>query len=158
MNLQIRDATDTDVDALVALSRATIDACYRSFLGDAVDAYLASGAVEEYVDESVGRCTVILGDGQIAGYFVCKDDLIDLMMVRPELQRRGLGSRLLDHAEASLFHSYSELTLESFAPNEPANRFYRKHGWSEARSYFDQASGVTKLVFKKARKASETRQ
>lgn len=154
MIAQIHNATLGDVDVLIALSRETIDACYRSFLGDAVDDYLESGAVEQYVRESIDRCIVILADGRIAGYCVCKDNLIDLMMIRPALHRSGLGTRLLEHAESLLFRSYPELTLESFAPNEAANRFYRKNGWTETSSYFDEASGVTKLIFKKCRKAS----
>ena len=39
------------------LSRKTISASYRSFLGDqTVDRFLGSGAADRYVEENVDRC------------------------------------------------------------------------------------------------------
>jgi ribosomal protein S18 acetylase RimI-like enzyme len=147
---QIRQAILSDIEPLIALSRRTISASYRSFLGDeAVAAFIGSGAVDQYVAQNMERCSVILVDGKIVGYSVCKDNLIDLMMIDDGFHRRGLGTRLLEHAEATLFRSYSELTLESFEGNQKANNFYHKNGWVEANRYFDQDSGVNKIVFHK---------
>jgi hypothetical protein len=43
----------------------------------------------------------------------------------------------------------NELRLESFEDNETANTFYRKNGWRELSRYFDNESGVNKIVFQK---------
>lgn len=148
MKIQIRKATTSDVEALITLSKRTIRASYRIFLNDeTVDAYIGSSAVDEYVRENIQRCSVIVDAGKIAGYSVCKDNLIDLMMIDHGLHRRGLGSRLLEHCEETLFQTFGELTLESFKENHKANAFYRKHGWVEGRRYFDESSGVNKIVF-----------
>jgi hypothetical protein len=56
---------------------------------------------------------------------------------------------LLGHVEATLSRSFGELRLESFERNEPANAFDRKNGWIEAGWYFDEGSGVNKVVFTK---------
>lgn len=147
---QIRPGRSADAEVLIALSRRTIAASYRSFLGDAaVDGYINGGAVDEYVSQNVDRSWVIMLDGQIVGYSVAKDDTIDLMMIDHPFHRRGLGTELLQHAEGILFQNYEQLTLESFTDNMPANRFYRKHGWNEIDRYHDDESGVDKIVFRK---------
>ena len=54
MDVQIRAATEADIEPLIGLSRRTISANYRSFLGDkAVDAFIDSGAIEAYTKEVV---------------------------------------------------------------------------------------------------------
>src|SRR5262245_14552342 len=101
MNTLIREALTSDLDDLIALARATISASYRPFLGDGeVDAFLVGGAADRYVRENLGRCRVILLDGRAVGLAVWRDALVDLMMVHPAAQRRGLGTALLRHVEA----------------------------------------------------------
>src|SRR5262249_1124828 len=127
MSTLVRRAVPSDVGPLIALSRRTISACYRPFLGDeAVDAFIGSGAADRYVEENIGRCSVLLHGGEIAGYAVCRENLIDLMMVDATAHRRGLGSELLRRIEEALLHRYDGLWLESFEANRPANAFYRK--------------------------------
>jgi ribosomal protein S18 acetylase RimI-like enzyme len=152
MTTSVRSAEAADVGGLIALSRRTICASYRPFLGDeAVDAFLGSGAVEQYVTENLGRCTVLVREGQVVGYAVCRDDLIDLLMIDQGVQRQGLGTELLAHVEGSLFRSYGALRLESFEGNRPANAFYQKHGWREVGRHLDRDSGARKIVFRKSR-------
>jgi GNAT superfamily N-acetyltransferase len=86
---------------------------------------------------------------QIVGYAVHRDDLIDLMMIDHTGHRQGLGTELLRHVEELLHERFEELRLESFEANEPANAFYRKHGWREVARHFDEGSGVDKLEFTK---------
>jgi hypothetical protein len=67
----------SDIGALIDLSRRTISASYRSILGDeVVDVFLGSGASDRYVQENLDRCSVIVRDGQVAGYAVCRDNLV----------------------------------------------------------------------------------
>lgn len=151
MSTLIREALASDVGELIDLSHRTIRASYRPFLGDeAVDAFLGSGAAGRYVAENVGRCSVIVRDGRVVGYAVCRDDLIDLMMIDHASHRQGLGTELLHWVEEELGRRYEELRLESFEANQPANAFYRKNGWREGHPYFDDDSGVNKVVFRKA--------
>jgi ribosomal protein S18 acetylase RimI-like enzyme len=150
MNTLVRTALASDMDALIALSRRTISASYRLFLGDeAVDAFLGSGAVDRYVADNIGRCSVLVRDREIVGYSVCQDNVIDLMMIDHAVHRQGLGSALLRQIEQTLLQKYDELRLESFENNEKANAFYRKNGWRELRRYLDRDLGVNKVVFQK---------
>jgi ribosomal protein S18 acetylase RimI-like enzyme len=151
MNTLVRKALASDLEALRDLSHRTISASYRSFLGDvAVDAFLGSGAADRYVEENISRCSVILLDGEVAGYAVCQENTVDLMMIDQAVHRRGLGTALLGRVEALLFQRYGELMLESFEHNENANAFYRKNGWVEVAKHVDVASGANKIVFRKS--------
>ena len=47
--------------------------------------------------------------------------------VRPEEQRRGIGSRLLDRLLADLPHAQALLSTQ--VDNGKARPFYEKHGW-----------------------------
>jgi ribosomal protein S18 acetylase RimI-like enzyme len=149
MDTVIREVMESDIEQLIDLSRRTISASYRPFLGDAVDAYIESGAIDQYVQEHAEHCSVIIADGQVAGYAVTKDDLIDLMMIDRDFHRGGLGTTLLRHTEDVLFQFYDEIVLESFEDNHQANNFYRKNGWTEVKIFMDDASGVNKILFKK---------
>lgn len=64
-------------------------------------------------------------DGVIVGILVLRGDSVDQLYVRPELQRRGVGTRLLAHAK----RGRSRLRLYTFETNEPARDFYEKHGF-----------------------------
>lgn len=72
---------------------------------------------------------------------------IELLMIDHTLHRLGLGTELLRHVEAELGQSHAVLQLESFAANEPANAFYRKHAWVEVSRHDND--GIAKVVFQK---------
>ena len=152
MKTEIRKAAISDADILKKIARKTIDANYRSFLGDeGVDGFIGSGGSDKYVDENIDDCWVISSDFGIIGFAVCKADLIDLMMIEHDYHRQGYGTKLLKHCEQHLFNTFNEIKLESFEGNEKANNFYRKNGWSEIERNFDEMSGVNKLIFIKRR-------
>ena len=157
MKTIIRPALTSDTPALIDLSRRTISASYRPFLGDrSVDEFLESGAADDYVRVNLDRCSIIVCDRRVAGYAVCRENLIDLMMIDHTLHRRGLGTELLQWVEQAQAE-HGELRLESFAANEPANAFYRKNGWIDAGRCFDRDAGVDKILFRKPTASSPPR-
>ncbi len=148
MKTEVRKAVVQDADTLKKIARKTIDADYRSFLKDeGVDWFIGSGASDQYIDENINDCWIILSDYQIIGFSVCKANLIDLMMINHAYHRHGYGTKLLKHCEQYLFNTFNEIKLESFEGNEKAIDFYRKNGWSEIERNFDKISGVNKLTF-----------
>ena len=155
MKIKIRSAEKADKETLKAISRRTISANYRSFLGDeSVEGFIGSGAADQYVDDNINQCSVILAEGDLVGFCVCKENLIDIMMIDHQFHRKGLGTQLLKHCEHMLFKTYDELKLESFEQNGKANSFYKKNGWLESKIYFDNASGVNKIIFTKRAKSA----
>ena len=147
---KIRKAVKTDTVPLIDLSRKTIDANYRVFLGnDAVDEFINTGSIDQYVADNILYCSVVMDKERIVGYSVCRDNLIDLIMIDNDFHRRGFGSHLLRHSERELFQTYNEITLESFKGNHNANNFYQKNGWQAKNAFFDNSSGAEKVVFTK---------
>src|SRR5262245_5719617 len=154
MSTLIRKAMASDIAALTDRSDPTIRPSYRAILGDeAVDAFLGSGTADRYITENMDRCTVIVRDGQTVGYAVCRENLIDLMMIDHNFHRQGFGTGLLRSVEERLGHRYAELRLESFAANQAATTFYLKNGWLEVSRHVDKDSGVDKIVFQKMTKS-----
>jgi GNAT superfamily N-acetyltransferase len=150
MKSEIRKSTVEESDQIKVIARQTIDANYRSFLGDeGVDWFIGSGASDQYISDNIDDCWVLLCGDQIMGFCVCKSNLIDLMMVHNNFHRLGYGTMLLKYCEEYLFRNFEEITLESFEGNDKANNFYRKNGWIEKERKFDEASSINKLIFTK---------
>lgn len=148
----IRPARAADVESLVAFSKRTILACYPPFLGrEAVEGYIASGAVETFFEDKLPRCFILEQDGALAGVTAHTGSNVDLLMVDVGLHHKGLGWRLMDHLEALLFESSLEITLESFTRNQQANTFYGKRGWSAVDRYDDKETGVPLIKMSKKR-------
>ena len=150
--LTIRSAREDDRDTLVALTISTARINYTPFLGgDAIETWIAGGGVTDHVGAHLGACRVAERDGEIVGFCVTKGPLIDLLMVAPAHQRRGIGRVLLADAEARLFGEHAAIRLESFADNSAANAFYRSQGWRLDELFAGRDSGFRTIGFVKRR-------
>jgi len=155
--LTIRPAGKKDRDALIALAIRTARTNYTPFLGrDAIETWIAGGGVTDHVDTHLGACRVAERDGDIVGFCVTKGPLIDLLMVAPAHQRRGIGRALLADAEARLFAEHVAIRLESFADNSAANAFYMSQGWQPDELAAGQDTGFRTIGFAKRRTARST--
>ena len=67
-----------------------------------------------------------LAGERAVGLLVLDGDWLDQLYVLPEAQGRGVGSRLVRHAQAL---SAGRLQLWVFQSNAPAVAFYRRHGF-----------------------------
>lgn len=155
--LTIRPAGENDRDALVTLAICTARTNYTPFLGrDAIERWIAGGGVTEHLDTHLGVCRVAERDGEVVGFSVTKGPLIDLLMVAPAHQRRGIGRALLADAEARLFAEHAAIRLESFADNPAANAFYMSQGWQPDELVAGQDTGIRTIGFVKRRAARST--
>ena len=156
--LTIRPAGENDRDVLVALATCTARTNYTPFLGrHAIEAWIARAGVTDHVDPHLGTCRVAERDGGIVGFCVTKGPLIDLLMVAPTHQRRGIGRALLADAEARLFAEHPAIRLESFADNPAANAFYMSQGWQPGELVADRDTGIRTIGFAKRRAARSAR-
>ncbi|MCY4440595.1 MAG: GNAT family N-acetyltransferase [Deltaproteobacteria bacterium] len=152
--LTIRPAGENDRDALVTLAICTARTNYIPFLGrDAIERWIAGGGVTDHLDTHSGTCRVAERDGDIVGFCVTKGPLIELLMVAPAHQRRGIGRVLLADAEARLFAEHAVIRLESFADNSAANAFYMSQGWQPDGMAAGQDTGFRTIGFVKRRAA-----
>lgn len=149
--MNFRSASEADLGRVQEIARDTIDVSYRSFIDDDRVDWLVSGPSDEYLRECNDDITLVTEDESIVGFAVCKQDLIDLIVVDHASHGRGYGSALLAHCELEMFERYKVIRLESFEGNARANRFYRKYGWERVRIRADSMSGSNKWVFEKRR-------
>jgi GNAT superfamily N-acetyltransferase len=85
--------------------------------------------IAEYV---IGECDVLVvrREGRPAAFLALKDDMVGHLYVRPDAQRIGIGSALL---EAAKTRRPTGLRLWVFQRNHGACAFYAGHGFAEVK-------------------------
>lgn len=150
MELKLRKAQENEVTFLQNFAKNIINKNYRTFLGDdAVDYFIESGASDEYMLENINDTIVALLQDQIVGICICKENLIDLIMVHSEMHRQGIGSDFMNRISEELLKTYDKIYLESFENNLKANSFYYKNGWNKDKIIFDEEVGANKIYYSK---------
>lgn len=115
-----------------------------------VQSFLESGQSDKEIDVGLDTCTIMTSDDVIVGFAIVNMDLLHLIMVAPEHQRKGYGSKLLAHIERQMFQEYPVITLQTFKNNTSAIVFYQKHGWHEAAEQMTDSIDVPMVFFKKS--------
>ena len=130
-----------DVEAVAALAREIWQAHYPGIISTAQIEYMLA----QRYDPAVIRAElaqagvwwfVLRRNGEIAAYMALQKEgaaalKIDKLYVRPDLQRRGCGGRLVARAEALARREVcSELELAVNRGNANAIAAYRKHGFT----------------------------
>jgi ribosomal protein S18 acetylase RimI-like enzyme len=152
----IRPTTPEDVPALIALAVAT-----GMFPVDGTDAL--SNVLSDYFNHHLGEGHTWITDeaaGELCGVVYYAPDLmadrtwyVYMIAMRPDYQRQGRGTTLMQYVEAGLQTSGQRLLLveTSGLPNyERARAFYTRCGYEqEARIRDFYATGDDKIVFRK---------
>lgn len=149
-SVKLRPATLDDIESMKAFSYETTLAKYSDIIGrEKVEAFIASGAIEQLYRTRVGDSVVAgLGDDLI-GVCVTNGANIDQLMVALAHHRSGVGSLLLADAEERLRREHQQLTLDTFRKNHQAVRFYEKHGWTIERHFVDPDHDIPMVRFVK---------
>lgn len=128
--LQVREASDADVDALVSLINVAFVVEQIAIEGDRIDA--------EKVREFMGRGKFLLleGSGGLLGcvFVELRRDrgYVGLLSVEPNLQMKGLGRRLMGAAEHYFTAaSCSGVDLRIISARPELLRFYGKLGYTQ---------------------------
>ena len=128
-SVTLRPGTPADQDALAALAtdarRAAVPLMPPSVHTPEEDrAWIGrqlAGERETWVAEA---------GGDLVGYLVLEPEWLHSLYVRPDLAGQGLGAFLLDFVKGLRPDGFG---LWVFETNEPARRFYRRHGLVEVR-------------------------
>ncbi|MET0429797.1 MAG: GNAT family N-acetyltransferase [Microvirga sp.] len=128
--MTIRRAGSRDIPVLAGIAERS----YRSAFADILEPAILEGRNASFFEglfrESLERLTLAESLGAPVGFLVVTDGHVDMLFVDPEAFGHGVGSALLAHAEAS-----GATSLECFADNHPARRFYTRNGWLLTRTY-----------------------
>jgi GNAT superfamily N-acetyltransferase len=152
-----RPVQPADTPALLAMTAATnvFKPMEVDTLKDVLDDYHAHEAAEGH------RCFVLEQQGELVGFeYHAAEPMTDgtwalwWIVVKPHTQGRGLGARLLKHAEDDArTHGARVFFIETsgLPQYEPTRRFYLKYDYEqEARLRDFYAAGDDQVIFRKA--------
>ena len=149
----IRPSRPQDFPAMKALLRDTFESTWRPVITDAAARhYIETDIGGGFVERSGADMFVAEVDGRIAGLLHCVDDFIDALHVSSGFQRKGVGRRLLSHAEQVVVEKgFRRARLETDTFNEQARGFYAACGYIEMAQYPDEEwqSGLTTVLLEK---------
>lgn len=91
-------------------------------------------------------------DQRIAGFYALQDNTLAAIFVAPDLQGKGIGKRLLDHAIAhttarnKMLSREVPLTLAVYQSNLRSIAFYQNAGFTKIKEQLDPHTQHTELV------------
>jgi putative acetyltransferase len=126
----IRKAAPADIPALAEVAERSYGAAFRAFLSEAELATRNRAYYVERFGQAWDRIRVAVAHDRIVGFCLMTGQHVDMLFVQPDRTGQGIGKALLRHAVAS-----GAATLECFAENRSARRFYEREGWRVVREY-----------------------
>ncbi|MBZ6496121.1 GNAT family N-acetyltransferase [Natrinema longum] len=142
--MEIREATDADVEAIRSIAHDSLNSTYTAFLeeatiDDAIEQWYGDSIADELADDR-SLFLVVERDGEIAGFsqseLVGQPATIGHLLwlhVHPDHRDGGTGVRLLVRTrERLLEEGATGIQCFVLADNEGGNEFYRNHGFEQA--------------------------
>ena len=133
----IRPAGAHDIEATAAVAAAAYQGAFAAILEPAVLAVYDAGFFAKRFAATLDRLRLAVNESAVLGFCVMTHAHIDMLFIAPAAQGSGAGSALLRDAERRGARS-----LECFAANMPARRFYERRGWRVTDAYRRALGGV----------------
>lgn len=150
---RLRAARPDDAGALRAILHDTFETTWRPRISAAAaQALRREDRPAAYVGQRGHLFRVAEVDGQVVGFVDWDADFINALHVRASHAGKGVGSRLMDLAEAWIARAgHAQARLETDTFNERSRGFYAARGYQEADRYPDEDwdSGLTTLLLVK---------
>lgn len=140
----IRPATDSDIPAIAAIVAEAYAGPFRTILPDADLSGFSAAHFSTRFAEVLPALTVV-EEGGIAGFAMVRAAHLDMFFIAADRRGRGLGPPLLRAAEQA-----GARTLECFAANEGARRFYTREGWLTEVAYERAFAGASRNFIRMA--------
>jgi ribosomal protein S18 acetylase RimI-like enzyme len=145
MDVTLRRATDADAGAVADLyiraRRAATEYIPSTVHGDEDIRTWIGVRVVPHMEVWVAEAAA----GSLVGLAVIDGEWLDQLYVEPTLTGRGIGTELLALAKRE---RSGGLRLKTFASNTGAQRFYERHGFTEAgRSDADNEEGAPDILY-----------
>jgi len=135
----IRNYRETDLEEIVNLwYDASVLA--HSFIPSSFWALNQSAMKEKYLQFSENF--VFEEEGKVAGFISLVEERICALFVAPEMQERGIGRALIEHAMILK----GNLALKVYRENENALRFYEKRGFVAVEEEIDEFTGCVQIL------------
>ena len=154
LDLHIRVACERDAVVLRAVSQDTYESTWLPEMTPAAaQAFQDEDRPTAYVVSRGTKFWLAENSGEVVGFIDWHADFVNALHVRSGFGRRGIGRRLMDHAEAEIVKAgFTAARLETDTFNMRSRAFYEARGYREADRYPDTewSSGFTTILFVKA--------
>lgn len=149
----LRRARPADAAALKAILRDTFESTWRPNISAAASqAWLVEDRPATYVAQAGLDFLVAEREGEVVGLIHWREDFVHALHVRSDHARTGVGTRLMDRAEAEIARAgFAAARLETDTFNAASQAFYAARGYREAGRYPDEEwnSGLTTILLVK---------
>jgi len=154
VNICIRQARSSDAATIEAILREAYASTWLPQLtNEAAQARRNEDRPATYVAARGPGFWVAEVEDEVAGFVDWDGNFVNALHVSSTNVRMGLGSRLMDKAEAAMASAgFAEARLETDTFNARSRAFYDRRGYREADRYPDKewSSGFTTLLLVKA--------
>lgn len=134
----IHPAKTGDIDRLIAIARAGYATTFVPLLPECDWRPYDEIYFRTRFQRGIAMVTVIEQQGQVAGFGKTTGTHIDMIFIDPALRGAGIGAKLLAALEQQ-----GAASLECFAINAGARRFYERHQWRLADLYRRDFAGAS---------------
>jgi len=151
--LLVRPARPDDAPALRAILYDTFESTWRPQISDAAArVFRDEDRPAAYIAERGAMFWVAERAGEVVGFVDWDGGFVNALHVHSSAARTGVGSRLMDKAEAEIARAgCAAARLETDTFNARSRAFYLARGYREAERYPDREwnSGLTTLLLVK---------
>lgn len=129
--MSIRQAVLSETSTVKRISEITISEIYPHYYPNGAVEFFLNHHSEKSIIEDIESNRVFLcldREQNIVGTVTINKNEICRLFVLPTYQGYGYGTEMLDYAEKSIKHCYSEIVLDA---SLPAKKIYRKRGYTE---------------------------
>ncbi len=153
MTALVRPSRPSDATAAQAVLRDTFETTWGpQITPEAMAAYRAHDRPKTYWDDRGAQFWLAEVGGEVVGLVDWDGDFVNALHVRSSHARKGIGSALMDHAEAAIAAAgLAAVRLETDTFNTRSRAFYAGRGFVEVDRYPDREwnSGLTTLLLSK---------
>lgn len=110
--------------------------------------FISSNYWQDHLDDMMNvyipnSDTYVYDDGEVKGFLsIMNSNTIAALFVKPELQGRGVGGKLIAFAK----EMHPALSLTVYSKNIPSRHFYEKHGFVQMSESTDEATNEPEIL------------
>lgn len=122
---------------------------FVQFLGqDVIEFFIEHNDLREEVECCSDTTYVYKQEEQVLGFVVLAEDLIELLVVRPECQNQNIGKQLYDYSISLVAQQFHQVRAECIEQDEKANKLLSARGFEYIGHYEDEM-GFTRRQYQK---------
>lgn len=138
-----------DLDQITAMWMEVSRQEFVQYLGqDIIEFFIESGELREEVECCADSTYVYRDDDRIAGFVVLQEDLIELMVVRPDCQNQTIGRQLYEFSVETISTHYRQVRAECLEMDQKTSRLLASQGFDFIGRYEDEM-GFTRRQYQK---------